>query len=351
MRAAAARVRPSATARPASRAACDRGGRRPAHAEVALDGAGDRGGGDDLAGQPVLGERVVGVELDDRVHVGGGAADVDDDDVAGARGASSRPRASSSTPVSTTSGVAPRTIAVKSARAERCLPPITWARNISRIAARAEAGREHADLRDDVVGEHVRHVPGGQDRGHLVARVDVAGDDHRTGPARADEVAGGAEQHLGVAAVGAAGQQHHVRLARPHHEGPGDPPRADDGHADDRDHLAAAGERDPAAGLGGDQLLVADDRDPQAAAGARAGQHLRVRGARVRRDQLGQARVVPVEDVGVDRGRVGGRGDDAPAAEVDQRGLGEGRAEVDADDLRDGGVTAGPTARLRSGRR
>ena len=61
----------------------DRGGRGPAHAEVALDGAGDRGGGHHLAGQAVLGERVVGVGLDDRVHVGGRPADVDDDHVAG----------------------------------------------------------------------------------------------------------------------------------------------------------------------------------------------------------------------------------------------------------------------------
>src|SRR6478735_9852 len=54
--------------------------------------------------------------------------------------ASSRPRASSSTAVSTTSGVAPRTMAVKSPRFDRCLPPITCRRNISRIAARAEPG-------------------------------------------------------------------------------------------------------------------------------------------------------------------------------------------------------------------
>ena len=53
--------------------------RRPAHAEVALDGARHRGGGDHLAGEPA----VLGVELDDGVHVGRRAADVDDDDVTG----------------------------------------------------------------------------------------------------------------------------------------------------------------------------------------------------------------------------------------------------------------------------
>ena len=48
--------------------------------------------------------------------------------------------ASSSTPVSTTSGVAPLTMLVKSARLLRCLPPMTWERNTSRIALRAPAG-------------------------------------------------------------------------------------------------------------------------------------------------------------------------------------------------------------------
>ena len=56
----------------------DRGDRRPAHPEVALDGAGDRGGRDHVAGEL----RLLGVDLDHRVHVGGGAADVDDHDLA-----------------------------------------------------------------------------------------------------------------------------------------------------------------------------------------------------------------------------------------------------------------------------
>ena len=48
--------------------------------------------------------------------------------------------ARSSTPVRTTSGVAPCTIARKSSRLLRCLPPITWDRNSSRIAVRAPSG-------------------------------------------------------------------------------------------------------------------------------------------------------------------------------------------------------------------
>ena len=58
----------------------DRRQGRPAHAEVALDGAGDGRDRDDLAGEA----RVLRVERDHAVDVGGGAADVDDHDVAGA---------------------------------------------------------------------------------------------------------------------------------------------------------------------------------------------------------------------------------------------------------------------------
>ena len=136
----------------------DRRDRRPAHAEVALDRAGHRRGGDDLTGQAA----VLRVELDDAVHVGGRTADVDDDDVAGPAVLRRRgPRASSSTPVSTTSGVAPRTMSVKvrpraSVRLLRCLPPMTWLRKISRIARRGAVGREHADAGHHVVGQHVR---------------------------------------------------------------------------------------------------------------------------------------------------------------------------------------------------
>ncbi len=48
--------------------------------------------------------------------------------------------ASTSTPRSTTSGVAARTIRAKAGSRDRFLPPITCARNISRIAARALSG-------------------------------------------------------------------------------------------------------------------------------------------------------------------------------------------------------------------
>ena len=165
---------------PASCAGLPRGDRAPAHAEVALDRAGDRGGGHDLAGEPGV---LVGSSSTTRVHVGGRPADVDDHHVAGT-GRPSTPRASTSTPVSTRSGVAPRTIAVKSARPLSCLPPITWARNISRIARAGRVGREHADPRHHVVGQDVRQL-----RPAIAATssraVDVAGHHHRARPAAA----------------------------------------------------------------------------------------------------------------------------------------------------------------------
>ncbi len=68
------------------------------------------------------------------------------------------PAAASSTAVSTTSGVAPLTIAVKSVRAERCLPPMTWLRNISRIAARAPSGAR-APIRGTTFGATTYGTP------------------------------------------------------------------------------------------------------------------------------------------------------------------------------------------------
>ncbi len=156
--------------------------------------------------------------------------------------------------------------------------------------------------------------------------VDVAGDHDRSAPPGLRQGGGAREQHLGVAAVGAADQEHHV--------GPAGPQVAEavagQAAAGDVHDAAAARERDATAGLGGDQGLVADHRDPQPSAGRRAGQHLGVRGPGVDRGQLGQAGVPAVEHVGVDRGAVVGARQQLTGLHVDQRGLGEGRPEVHA---------------------
>ena len=232
--------------------------------------------------------------------------------------------ARSSTPVRTTSGVAPCTMARKSSRALRCLPPITWERNSSRIAVRAPSGAR-TPIRGTMLASHDERV-GGEDPGDLVARLDHAGDHHRAGPARGER-AGARQDRLRVAAVGATGQEDDVGLAVSDAAQVVLPAGGEHGH-----HLAAAGEGHPAPRLGGDQLLVADHGDPQAAARARAGQGRRVHCACILPGQRGQARVVPVEDVGVDRRAVLGGRDDPAVGQVDERGLGERRAEVDADD-------------------
>ena len=180
---------------------------RPAHAEVALDGAGDRGGGDDLAGEAALG--YLGVELDDAVDVGGGAADVDDHDVAGAGCSSSRPRASSSTPVSTTSGVAPRTIAGSRRRGAEVLAADHVGEEHLADRGPGAVGGEHADPRHHVVGQHVRapspRIAATSSRASTLPATTTGPRQPASTSARAAR-----EQRLGVAAVGAAGQQHDV---------------------------------------------------------------------------------------------------------------------------------------------
>ena len=120
---------------------------RPAHPEVALDGAGHPGRGDHLAGRP------------------------------------SRDRSSTTewtsvvAPPTSTTTTSPATSARQldagehdvrggatdhrgevGARAQ-ALAPMTWARNISRMAARGRLGCQDADPWDDVVGEHVGRSP------------------------------------------------------------------------------------------------------------------------------------------------------------------------------------------------
>ena len=188
---------------------------------------------------------------------------------------------------------------------------------------------EHADAGHHVVGDDVRVVL--QCLFYLGPGVHVAGDDDGAGPAAGDDAPGRIDDHLGVAAVGPARQQHHVRPGRVPQAAPERCVRHTTRCGDDLDHAAAAGERDPAAGLGGDQLLVADHGDPQATSGAGAGEHLGVVGPGILLAEGGQAGVVPVEHVGLDRRRVRRLGHDPALGQVDQGRLGEGGAEVDAD--------------------
>ena len=205
----------------------DGGDRRPAHAEVALDGPGDRGGRHHLAGQALpVDRRSLGVDLDDAVHVGGGAADVDDHHVAGARvllvEAVGEQLDAGEHEVG--GGAADHRREVGT-RAEVLAADDVGQEHLPDRRA-GGVGRQHPDPRDDVVGQHVRHRA--EDLRDLVADLDVAGHDDRTAPAAGHQGPGGVEQRLGVAAVGATGQQHHVGPARASGRGarPADGPRS-----------------------------------------------------------------------------------------------------------------------------
>jgi hypothetical protein len=309
----------------------DGGHGRPPHAEVTLDGPGDGGGRDDLAREA----RLLGVDLDDRVHVGRRAADVDHDDVphAGPHLVEPAGQQLDAGQHDVRGGAADHRGEVGPLAEVLAADDVGEEDLADRGAGRV--GRQHPDLRYDVVGEHVRQAR--EDRAHLVAGVDVARHDHRAAPPRRHQVTRCPEQHLAVAAVGPPGQQHDVGVGQVREV----VAAGEGGHGDD---LAPARQRDPAARLGGDQLLVADHRDAQAAAGAGAGQHLGVGRARVLLHQGGEARVVPLEHVRRpsrrgERRRVGRRGHDPAGGQVDQGGLGERRAEVDAQRYFRGGLS------------
>ena len=111
---------------------------------------------------------------------------------------------------------------------------------------------------------------------------------------------------------------------------------------------ATAGERDPAAGLGGDQLLVADDGDAQAAAGATSRPAPRPARRAGRRRPAATGTRPPVQHVG--RPTVVGRLEPRPAGPAGRptstsAALVNVEPEVDADD---DGEAAAPQPRARS---
>ena len=243
---------------------------------------------------------------------------------------SSRPRASSSTPVSTTSGVAPRTIAVKSAPRDEVL-------------AADHVGEEHlADRGPGAVRARARRSAArtlsASTCGTPAPRIAATSSRASTLPATTTgPVQPAVDQRRGAARRSTSALPPSVPPISSTTSGAVRRERARSGVARQRrrpttcDDLAAAGQRDPAAGLGGDQLLVADDGDPQPAAGAGAGQHLGVGRPGVGVGQLGRGRrrTRRARRCSIVVGWLG-RGDEPRRAEVDQRGLGERRAEVDA---------------------
>ena len=209
-----ARRRSAASARSSRPASAHGADRRPAHPEVALDGAGHRGGRDDLAGEPALGQRRVRVDLHHGVHVGGGAADVDHDDVA-------RPWSAAE---SARQHLDPGEHHVRRRASDHGQEVGTAAQVLAadhvgeeHLADRGPGAvrREHADPRHDVVGDDVGDA--GSARTAVTSTRASTLPATTTGPRQpaATEPPRPLEQRLGVAAVGAAGQQHDVRSGRP----------------------------------------------------------------------------------------------------------------------------------------
>jgi hypothetical protein len=309
-----------------------RGERGPAHAQVALHGAGHAGRRDHLTAEA----GVLGVELHDAVHVRGGTSDVDDDGV---------PRDLRQQLDAGQDDVGRRALdhGQEVVLAAQVLPADDVGEEELTDGGARPFGSQHSDAGHDVGREDDRVV--GEELGDLGLGVHVARDHDRTGPDRG-EGTGAGEDRPGVAAVGPAGQQHDVGLAG--RDAGEVVPAARREH---RDHLPAAGQGHPASGLGGHQLLVAHHGDPQSATRARARQRRGIRRPWILLEQPLQARVVPVEDVGVDRRAVLRGGHDATLGKVDQRRLGERRAEVDADDRLGRGVSRGHGPGPRGGRR
>ena len=318
----------------------DRGHRAPAHAEVALDGAGDRDGGDHLPREA----GVLGVQLDHGVHVGRRAADVDHHHVTG-------------TGVLLVEAVREQLdrgehhVGGGAADHRGEVGPLRQVLAADHVAQEHLADRgacgvrgEHPDLRHHVGREHVRRPRPVEQRGHLGLGLDVPGHHDRARPGRLGQGPGTGQQHLGVAAVGPADQQDHVGAAA----GELLQRRRGESATGDVHHPAAARQRDPAPRLRGDQLLVAHHADPQAPARGRAGEHPRPPRLRLHRAQLLETGVPAVEHVGVDRRPVARGRDQLPGPHLDQRRLRERRPEVDAGDQHGdasaGGSTGGAPA-------
>ena len=209
---------------------------------------------------------------------------------------------------------------------------MTWARNISRIAARAPSGAS-TPIRGTTLSATTCGTPSAGSRrprhGRRRCRRPRPGRSSRRRPGRAHRRRATAALPPSVPPVSST-TSGAVCPRRALERTLGHTRRRESDHRDD---LAAARQRDPAAGLGGDQLLVADTaiRSPPpalehastSASAARASCATRAsrQAAYPSRTSRSPASVV---------GWLGG-GDDPALGEVDQRRLGERGAEVDAE--------------------
>ena len=253
-------------------------------------------GGHHLAGQPA--RAVLGVELDDGVHVGGRAADVDHHHVAGTGCSASSPRQQLDAGEHHVGGRAADHRGEVGAGAE------VLAADHVREEHLADRGPGAVGASTPIRGTTLSASTCGDRRPQDLApprrwrrrcRPPRPGRSSRPRPAPRAAV----EQHLGVAAVGAADQQHDVRelgasAARSSLAGqrrPRPPCRRCD-----------SATRRPASAVTSSSLPTTAIRSPPPALEQASTSAPAARGRPAR--QRGQAGVVPVQDVGADRGRV-----------------------------------------------
>ena len=191
------------------------------------------------------------------------------------------------------------------------------------------AGRQHADLRDDVVGEHVRDV--GQDGGHLVAGLDVAGHHDRAAPPRLDQAAGGVRRSprgCRRRSRRSAAPDRASRWLRCERSEPRSPARPAASTSTTLPPLDSATRR-PASAVTSSSLPTTAIRSPPPALEQASTCAVVARGsasASTARQASYPSRTSVSRVVAVL-----GPGDDRAVDEVDQERLGERRAEVDAD--------------------
>ena len=204
-----------------------------------------------------------------------------------------------------------RTIATKSVRLLRCLPPMTWERKSSRIAAAGSSARGRRS-RHDVGRQHERDGgPGSRDLG---LRVNVAGDDDRPRPAGASSRA---HARIGSGLPPSVPPVSRTTSGALAVISPRSSPRL---AANTATTLPPQDERDPAPGLGGTSSSLpttAIRSPPPALEQARVAASPRARPARPARPGTRRTR----RDVGVDRGRCSAAAPTPPSARSTSRAL------------------------------
>ncbi len=218
---------------------------RPAHADIAFDGAPVGRQGDGM---------LFGFVVRDRgVHIGGGAADVDHEHgLVGQQGGQPADTGQHGIGRDGTDEPAESRPAREALAADHVLQEHGANRGPRR------GGGQFADVGQHVVGHDDGPAGGEQEGQGFLADGRVPGQHDRTGDPVDGKPVGVVQEDAGVAAVGAAGEQEDVRFRRAQGTQAGAVQFAG-GHVHD---LGPRRQRDPVAGFHADQPLLPDDGQP-----------------------------------------------------------------------------------------